>query len=162
MTAIGLPASANALANATAFGIVRSWSGFATPPGSTSPSYDATSALSTVSSTENVSALSRRLYACTFPDSGATSLGVPPACSTAFHGSVSSTCSIPSVATRNAIVLPLSVVSAIPSALPPSRRRKLTPWLGPVTGAARQVDELPVDAATALVRRGQHLSASRA
>src|SRR3954454_25075871 len=116
ITAIGLPLSAKDFAKLTASGIVRSWSGLATPPGSTRPSYDATSALSTVSSTGKVSALSRWLNACTFPVSGATSLGVPPAASTAFHGSVSSTCSMPSVATRNAIVLPLSS-SAIPESV---------------------------------------------
>ena len=57
ITATGLPASKNDLAKATASGSVRSWSGFATPPGRTSPSYAATSASATVSSTSNVSRL---------------------------------------------------------------------------------------------------------
>src|SRR3954452_16128409 len=116
ITAIGLPASANAPAKATASEFIRSWSGLATPPGSTRPSYVDTSAESTVSSTSNVPALSKWLNACTLPLSNETRRGVPPACSTAFHGSVSSTCSMPSVATRNAIVLPLSS-SAIPESV---------------------------------------------
>ena len=85
---------------------MRSASGLATPPGSTSASYASASALSTVSSTGNVSALSRWLKACTSPASVLTSRGVPPASCTAFHGSVSSTCSMPSGATRKATVLP--------------------------------------------------------
>ena len=61
-------------------------------------------------STLNVSPLSRWLKAWTSPSSSEISSGVPPACSTAFHGSVSSTCSTPSVA-RNAIVLPVEFSS---------------------------------------------------
>jgi hypothetical protein len=37
MAATGFVASKNALAKATASGLVLSWSGFATPPGRTSP-----------------------------------------------------------------------------------------------------------------------------
>src|SRR3954454_7340297 len=58
----------------------------------------------------NVSALSRWLKAWSSPSSTEISSGLPPACSTAFHGSVSSTCSTPSAA-RKAIVLPCSSVA---------------------------------------------------
>ena len=64
----------------------------------------------TVASTSKVSALSRWLNACTLPVSGDSSTGVPPASSTAFHGSVSSTCSMPSVATRKATLAPAAGV----------------------------------------------------
>ena len=68
--------------------------------------------LCTETSTAKVSALSRWWKACTVPASGETSFGVPPASSTACHGSVSSTCSIPSAATRKATVLPWSARDA--------------------------------------------------
>ena len=51
--------------------------------------------------------LSRWLNAWAFPASGASSLAVAPASVTAFQGSVCSTCSMPSFATRKAMVYPL-------------------------------------------------------
>src|SRR5690606_27581741 len=45
------------------------------------------------------------------------SFGVPPACSTAFQGSVSSTCSVPSGATTKAIVLPSRVLATATSSI---------------------------------------------
>src|SRR5690606_6589136 len=69
----------------------------------------------TVLSTANVSALSRWSKAWIWPLLVEISFGVPPACLIAFHGSVSSTCSTPSGATRNAIVLSWSMMN------PPSR-----------------------------------------
>ena len=110
IAATGLACSKKARTNATASSSVRRKSGLATPPGSTSPSYSAASASATVRSTVNVSALSRWLNACTSPESVESSSGVPPASSTAFHGSVSSTCSMPSGATRKATRLPESLL----------------------------------------------------
>src|SRR5579884_440724 len=120
ITATGLPASKKAATNRTASSRVRSWSGFATPPGSTRPSKEAGSALCSGSSTGNVWPLSRWLKACTSPGSGATSTGVPPACSTACQGSVSSACSAPSLLTRNATRRPVSC----PAMVSPAR------WVG--------------------------------
>src|SRR4051812_10087653 len=54
-----------------------------------------------------VSPLSRWLKACNSPSSTEISSGLPPSASTAFHGSVSSTCSTPSAA-RKATRLPSS------------------------------------------------------
>jgi hypothetical protein len=67
-----------------------------------------------VRSTLNVSALSRWLKACAMPGRGATGSARPPAASTAAHGSVSPTCSMPSLATRKAMRLPLSRVVTVP------------------------------------------------
>src|SRR5664280_1748831 len=63
-------------------------------------------------STVNVSALSRWLNACTVSPASTvdSSCGVPPALSTACQGSVSSTCSMPSDAVRNAIVFAMPLV----------------------------------------------------
>src|SRR3954449_9375680 len=61
-----------------------------------------------VLSTVNASALSRWLKAWASPASGASSSVVAPASSSALRGSVSSTCSMPSLATRIAIFLPSS------------------------------------------------------
>jgi hypothetical protein len=112
IAATGFPASKNPRTNVIASSSVRRASGLATPPGSTSPSKSAGSAFDTGTSTSKVSALSRWWNACTVPASGETSFGVPPARSTACQGSVSSTCSIPSAATRKATVLPWSASDA--------------------------------------------------
>src|SRR3954454_6155878 len=109
ITPTGLDCSKNARAKPTAFSSMRRKSGFATPPGSTSASYWEASGSSTVWATGEVSALSRGLRAWTWPASVEISSGVPPASSTAFHGSVSSTCSMPSGATRNATRFPSSL-----------------------------------------------------
>ena len=67
----------------------------------------------TVRSTGNVSPLSRWLNAWTSPSSSEISSGLPPSPSTAFHGSVSSTCSTPSGATRKAMRLPCSLSAMV-------------------------------------------------
>src|SRR5581483_1242321 len=121
ITAAGLPASNRARTNDTDASSMRSWSGLATPPGSTMPSKSFTVTSLAARRASNVSPLSRWLKACTLPAFGATSSGVPPASSTAFHGSVSSTCSTPSLATRNAIFLPCNSL-AMRDAYPPGRR----------------------------------------
>src|SRR4051812_30923900 len=117
ITATGFPASTKPRANATASGLVRSWSGLATPPGNTNPMKSSTDASATAVPTGNVPALSRWLNACACPGFGAMSTGWPPACSTAFHGSVNSTCSMPSLATRNATLLPSRAAMSPPPSI---------------------------------------------
>src|SRR5690348_4397801 len=61
MAATGLPDATKERTKSTASEYIRSWSPFATPPGSTRPSYDVGSASETTVSTAKVSALSRWL-----------------------------------------------------------------------------------------------------
>src|SRR5215208_6146127 len=113
IAATGLACSKKPRTNATASSSIRRKSGFATPPGSTSPSYSEGSASATVRSTVKVSPLSRWLKAWISPESVESSSGEPPAASTAFQGSVSSTCSVPSGATTKATRLPCSLSDAM-------------------------------------------------
>src|SRR4051795_11252944 len=77
------------------------------------------SASLTALSAVRVSALSRWSKVCTGPSCGLRSTGVPPASTTAAQGSVSSTRSVPSAATRNAMVFPLRSAMAPPSSSVP-------------------------------------------
>jgi hypothetical protein len=86
--------------------------GFLVPPGRTRPSKASASASATVRSTANVSPLSSWLKPWIWPAFGAMSSGVAPASCTARQGSVSSTCSTPSVAT-NAMVFPDRTVDMV-------------------------------------------------
>ena len=145
MTPTGLPAAKKPRTNSSASGLVRSWSGFATPPGRTRPSYSLASTSPTGRSTSKVSPLSRWLKAWTSPASGASSSASAPASRTARSGSVSSTCSTPSLAVKKAIFFPcrrsdircpfsVSGYSAHPSATPGSRWQTTRP--APQRGAA--------------------------
>ena len=69
--------------------------------------FTAASAAAATRSTGNVAALSRSLKPWILPSRREMSSASPPASSTAFHGSVNSTCSTPSVA-RKATRLPSS------------------------------------------------------
>src|SRR3954466_3229245 len=102
----------------------------------------------------NVSALSRWLKAWSSPSSTEISSGVAPACSTAFHGSVSSTCSTPSVAMK-AIFLPFSS-SAMRNPLVCSERSGPRGWRRLFVDVGRSPPRRPVRASpydgAALVR----------
>jgi hypothetical protein len=103
--AIGFLALANPAVNETALGSARRKSPLATPPGMSSPSYSSTLTSSSVLSTFSLSPWSRWSKPWISPASSETSSVCAPASSSALRGSVSSTCSTPSVA-RIAIFLP--------------------------------------------------------
>src|SRR4051794_24916801 len=108
IAATGLPASKNERTNATASSSIRSWSGLPTPPGSWSASKSDASTSATAASAWNVSPLSKWFIPWMSPFSSAMRLTSAPASSSALRGSVSSTCSTPSLATRIATFLPWS------------------------------------------------------
>lgn len=98
------PASKNDLTKPTAAESVRSASGLAMPPGSSRASQSSAGGRADhLVDVEGVAAV-RGLNAWTLPLCVDTRRGVPPASRTACQGSVSSTCSTPSGATRNAMV----------------------------------------------------------
>ncbi|MGX1366302.1 hypothetical protein RKD19_001661 [Streptomyces canus] len=103
IAATGRPCVKKSRTNDTAFSSIRRKSGLATPPGSTRAPKEPADVSPTTSCTGKVSALSRWLNAWILPGSVETSTGSCPAFTAAFHGSVSSICSTPSGAVRNAM-----------------------------------------------------------
>lgn len=107
MAPTGLPAATKSRTNCTASASSRSASGLATPTRQDESVVFVDRRIGDGDVDVDVSALSRWLNAWAFPASGASSLAVAPASVTAFQGSVCSTCSMPSLATRKAMVYPL-------------------------------------------------------
>src|SRR5581483_6879172 len=97
IAATGFPSRKNAFTNSTAFGSIRSLSGFITPPGRSRVSKSCGLARSIGKSTGKSSPHSVNFHPRTFSCFGETMRVVAPALSSAFRGSVSSTCSKPSV-----------------------------------------------------------------
>jgi len=112
IAATGLSESKKALANATAFGSVRSLSGFITPPGSSNASNSSGFALSSCLSTGNSSPHSVCFQPRTCARCGETMLTSAPASTSAFRGSVISTCSNP-FSMRMATLTPLTFPMAV-------------------------------------------------
>src|SRR5215210_1519675 len=135
MAATGFSDSKNPRTKSTASWSSRRKSGLATPPGSTRPSYSSTLASETVLSTRKVSALSRWLKAWISPDWVERSSGIPPAFFTASHGSVNSTCSVPSGATRKATLRPCNSLAMLYLRL---KRLPAMPFWYPVGGAFKR------------------------
>ena len=98
MAPTGKPRSKNPVTKVTAKSLMRSLSGFITPPGSTRALYSAALASSTVKSTPMVSPQSSSFQPLITPGLIETICTVAPAASRAFFGSKSSDCSNPSVA----------------------------------------------------------------
>src|SRR4051812_20663395 len=108
IAATGLPASKNERTNATASSSIRSRSGLPTPPGSWSASKSDASTSATAASAWKVSPLSKWFMPWISPFSSEMRVISAAASSSALRGSVSSTCSTPSFATRRATFLPFS------------------------------------------------------
>ena len=86
----------------TAGSSMRSWSGFATPPGRTKASKSSALTSDVVPIDVELVALVQMVHRLDLAGVRGDQSGEPPASSTAFHGSVNSTSSIPSFATMNA------------------------------------------------------------